>query len=292
MPNITGIEKVKDMSSKYSLLYKDEPRESDDDSLPSLPDPKPRRSWRRILGISVFIAAFLALYTFAVCRIQELFARRNHVPVPLAYFPHPDEMVYEIKTTGLSGITPIHKLAFDEPSPEADEAWYDLLMPFNTKVPDAKFKHMNRTSVNVMGSSDKYVTLTVYHEIHCLMRFKWFLYPEYYENKTWAEQLEDPHIVGHFKHCIWSMLESILCHGDTSIRTFHWDPTRPGPIADSPSERKCVNWDWFHKFTMENSFLLEDHMLGHPVFGQLNEHLMPIHMAKEQQEKLGDQDPH
>lgn len=30
------------------------------------------------------------------------------------------------------------------------------------------------------------------------MRIRWFLYPAYYENKTWDEQFRDPHIVGHF----------------------------------------------------------------------------------------------
>lgn len=30
------------------------------------------------------------------------------------------------------------------------------------------------------------------------MRFRWFLYPEYYANKTWEEQAADMGAMGHY----------------------------------------------------------------------------------------------
>ncbi|KAH6847689.1 hypothetical protein B0I37DRAFT_149929 [Chaetomium sp. MPI-CAGE-AT-0009] len=159
----------------------------------------------------------------------------------------------------------------------------------------------NRTSVRVADGSDNpdyYVTLTVYHELHCLvrpsmphlpfqlaeliqhltlqMRFRWFLDPQYYANKTWEEQAADKAAMGHYRHCLWSLLESVLCNGDTSIRTFHWDSHMAAPKPDSPVERKCVNWEWLHNWTMDRSFLLRDRLLSHPTFGRLNENLMPM----------------
>jgi hypothetical protein len=71
-----------------------------------------------------------------------------------------------------------------------------------------------------------------------------------------------------------------MCHGDTSIRTFHWEPNKPAPVADSPAERKCVKWDWLYEWTMERSFVLEDRVLSHPVFGQLDENLMPVKLPE------------
>jgi hypothetical protein len=31
------------------------------------------------------------------------------------------------------------------------------------------------------------------------MRFRWFLYPEYYANKTWEEQAQDKFLMGHYR---------------------------------------------------------------------------------------------
>lgn len=53
------------------------------------------------------------------------------------------------------------------------------------------------------------------------------------------------------------------------------------PKPDSPAERKCVNWEWLHKWTMDHSFLLRDRLLSHPTFGRLDERLMPVNMPHE-----------
>lgn len=93
--------------------------------------------------------------------------------------------------------------------------------------------------------------------------------------------IECKRVLTRFKkeHCIWSLLESVLCHGDTSIRTFHWDPHRPAPMADSAAERRCVDRDWLYRWTGERSFKLEERLLGHPVFGQLDEGLQPVNKS-------------
>lgn len=129
------------------------------------------------------------------------------------------------------------------------------------------------------------------------MRFWRFLDPQFYANKTPEEQAQDKSALGHYselaifnlgikywvrlltgtiEHCLWSLLESVLCNGDTSMRTFHWDPAKPAPKPDSLAERKCVNWDWLHSWTMNHSFLLQDELLIHPVFGKLDENLKPF----------------
>jgi hypothetical protein len=131
------------------------------------------------------------------------------------------------------------------------------------------------------------------------MRFRWFLDPVYYANKTWEEQAQDRFLMGHYSkcpiecvsakkrewraylisgigHCLASLLESVLCNGDTSMRTFHWDPKKPAPIPDSLAERKCVNWDWLHDWTRNHSFLLQDRLLRHPTLGLLDENLRPV----------------
>lgn len=60
------------------------------------------------------------------------------------------------------------------------------------------------------------------------------------------------------------------------MRTFHWSDKKAAPIPDSPAVRKCVNWEWLYKWTMDRSFLLEDRILSHPTYGRLDENLMPL----------------
>jgi hypothetical protein len=60
------------------------------------------------------------------------------------------------------------------------------------------------------------------------------------------------------------------------MRIFHWDSNKPAPKPDSPAERKCVNWDWLYKWTMDRSFLLQDQLLSHPTFGRLDANLQAI----------------
>ena len=109
--------------------------------------------------------------------------------------PHPDEKEYVITETGQHGDTWTHHLVHGKPSPELDDAWYDLLkrmylksileewamiainpchIAFNTRVPAERYEAAmnNRPSVRVADGSDNpdyYVTLTVYHELHCLV---------------------------------------------------------------------------------------------------------------------------
>ncbi|KAL2194164.1 hypothetical protein P885DRAFT_71491 [Corynascus similis CBS 632.67] len=248
------------MSSKYHLVPEHGPGDADDD------------------------VSELLLRENLVCNRKRWWYFLPHsalVTIALVIFPHPDEKQYLVTETGRGGHSWTRYLVYGGPGPEVDKAWYDLIKPFNTRVPAKRYEATmgNRTSVCLEDGSDNpdyYVTLTVYHELHCLMRFWRFLDPQFYANKTPEEQAQDKSALGHYKHCLWSLLESVLCNGDTSMRTFHWDPAKPAPKPDSLAERKCVNWDWLHSWTMNHSFLLQDELLIHPVFGKLDENLKPF----------------
>lgn len=276
------------MASKYSLLSGDTPRESDEDTTSLLEKNTVfvRNRWQPTLCTSFLATIVLVLYSLSISWVTKLAVQEphhHHLQAPASSFPHPDEKEYIVKMTGQPGDGLAHHLVYGNPSPKTDDAWFELLKPFNTRVPAERYEATmgNRSSVRVADDSgDYYVTLTVYHELHCLMRFRWFLDPEYYANKTWEEQSKDAALLGHYRHCIWSLLESVMCNGDTSMRTFHWDEKKPAPKPDSLAERKCVNWDWLYKWTSDQSFLLQDRLLSHPTYGRLNEKLKPIKMTE------------
>ncbi|KAK4158405.1 hypothetical protein C8A00DRAFT_39380 [Chaetomidium leptoderma] len=267
------------MSSKYFPLPNGSPRDSDEDAASSLlreTTVLEKRRWYPTLRGSMLATIALVVYSLGICWVTKLAVQGPHrpqLPAPASSFPHPDEKEYVVTETGQHGDSWMRHLVYGESSPEVDEAWYDLLKPFNTRVPTERYEAAmnNRTSVRVADGSDNpdyYVTLT--------MRFRWFLDPGYYANKTWEEQAEDKAAMGHYRHCLWSLLESVLCNGDTSMRTFHWDPNKAAPKPDSPAERKCVSWEWLYKWTMDRSFLLQDGLLSHPTFGRLDANLRPV----------------
>ncbi|KAL2015519.1 hypothetical protein VTK56DRAFT_5336 [Thermocarpiscus australiensis] len=233
------------MPSKYFPVPDHKPRESDDDATASLlreDTVVEKGRWQPTLRQSVLITTALVLYSLGICLVTKLTVLGPYhprLPAPASSY----EKQYVITETGQDGHSWTRYLVYGKPSPEVDNAWYDLIKPFNTRVPAERYEATmgNRTSVRVADGSDNpdyYVTLTVYHELHCLMRFRWFLDPQYYANKTWEEQARDKAALGHYRHCLWSLLESVLCNGDTSMRTFHWDPNKPAPKPDSLAERK------------------------------------------------------
>ncbi|KAL2263973.1 hypothetical protein VTK26DRAFT_3967 [Humicola hyalothermophila] len=251
---------------KYSPLSleksPEEYEEGETSPLEKDPGHENRLNWRESLQTSIIATAALVAYSILIAWITkavlQVQCHQNHLPDPGSSFPHPDEKHYIITETGRHDEKWLHHLVYGKPSTEVDEAWYDLLKPFNTRVPAERYEATmaGRLTVRLAdGSGDYYVTLTMYHELHCLMRFRWFLDPEYYANMTWEEQANDPRLMGHYRHCILSLLESVLCNGDTSMRTFHWDPTNPKPVPDSLTERK---------------------KLSHPTFGLLDEKLRPV----------------
>lgn len=126
---------------------------------------------------------------------------------------------------------------------------------FNTRVPAERYEASmnNRSSVRVSdGSGDYYVTLTMYHDLHCLvshryrartrraflimillqMRFRWFLDPKYYANKTWEEQANDAGLMGHY-----SRPPPPLYHADPS---YQLTPRTQDIVFRASSSQSCA----------------------------------------------------
>ncbi|KAL2132721.1 hypothetical protein VTI74DRAFT_3459 [Chaetomium olivicolor] len=238
--------------SRYSPLpseSNDSPSESNEDAtllLEKDASSEEENRWYPIRSLRASLAAtvVLVLYTLAIAWITKAAVQgpcHHRLTAPLSSFPHSEEKQYVIMKTGQHGESWLRHLVYDKPSPEVDDAWYELLKPFNTRVPAKRYEATmgGRPSVRLAdGSGDYYVTLNVYHEIHCLMRFRWFLDPGYYANASWEEQAQDARLMGHYRHCLWSLLESVLCNGDTSMRTFHWDPKKAGPSPRLPGREE------------------------------------------------------
>lgn len=130
------------------------------------------------------------------------------------------------------------------PSSENLAAWNSLLEPTYFNLSREEMVAANESfegSVEFVNGGYQ-TALSVYHELHCLLRFRVFLYKEtYYPNITETQMI---YVTKHLDHCIDTLRRSSMCRADTSLYTFRWrggDVTRK-PELKTNAERVCVNW--------------------------------------------------
>ena len=136
-----------------------------------------------------------------------------------------------------------------------------------------------------------FATLTVFHELHCLVRetFRYhsdlskvedqitdltlqkrlhrYMYPSSYFPNLSDQEMEDNRF--HNEHCIDMLRQSVMCHGDISPVTMRWGQTQPIPLGNFSSPHECVNWAAINEWAKERSVekVIEPGYLKHPRFG-------------------------
>jgi len=70
-------------------------------------------------------------------------------------------------------------------------------------------------------------------------------------------------------HCLDTLRQAVMCHGDTAPITMRWGETQPVPLADSSNPHECVNWDTIEAWAEKRS--VDAHKPGlvvHPTLGK------------------------
>lgn len=47
----------------------------------------------------------------------------------------------------------------------------------------------------------------------------------------------------HSQHCLDTLRQGIMCHGDTSLLTLKWAPWTKIPLANFSAPHQCVDWE-------------------------------------------------
>ncbi|KAI0440086.1 hypothetical protein F4803DRAFT_578095 [Xylaria telfairii] len=127
------------------------------------------------------------------------------------------------------------------PGPEAESAWQRILDHHNVAVSSDDLKRINRTSVKLLNQEGYLSFLDFTHELHCLNYIRQSAYPEYYK-------LEAALRTEHTTHCLTSIMEILMCHGDISVHTFQMD-FETGRIHPNPLiERECRRYEPLDKW--------------------------------------------
>ncbi|KAH6605291.1 hypothetical protein Trco_006998 [Trichoderma cornu-damae] len=176
-----------------------------------------------------------------------------------------------------------------KPSPEIDRAWHNLLNAENVMIEEEYVRAQGREGFGVrIPDGEGYIgTLNVYHQIHCLKRIHQSLHPDYYftgftaqqhdinrvHNGKLSDMIDDSRIEQcltfewHAEHCIKSLLQSAICHGDVGLITFGWLDGYRIPVANETS-RQCVNWAKLENWVKDRAVdMMKPGWLIHPTMG-------------------------
>ncbi|KAF2197595.1 hypothetical protein GQ43DRAFT_424245 [Delitschia confertaspora ATCC 74209] len=133
------------------------------------------------------------------------------------------------------------------PSPEQDAAWRDLLAPTAIRASEETMERINRTSIRLKDGSGYFVTLDVYHQLHCLKYLRHYVHPEYYT-------INEPNIAEHVDHCLDTLRQYIMCNADVALNTYTWRSNYEKPWPVFTTEHECVDWEALHSWALDHTF--------------------------------------
>ena len=73
------------------------------------------------------------------------------------------------------------------------------------------------------GTGQYLASLDVFHQLHCVDLLRKSLHREYYDKHEGSFAGAPEHVVqGHLEHCVETLRQNIMCHGDISLLTYNW----------------------------------------------------------------------
>ncbi|KAF2726541.1 hypothetical protein EJ04DRAFT_453159 [Polyplosphaeria fusca] len=124
-------------------------------------------------------------------------------------------------------------------------AWKQLLQPLYFNVSDNELVSSGGLpEQSVKAKNGGYISsLGVYHELHCLVKMRNFLYGHRHSQNLTTDELE--YWYDHLDHCIELLRVSSMCTPDLSVYSFTWPMESDASFLDAHSSmpRRCVDWD-------------------------------------------------
>ncbi|KAF2657404.1 hypothetical protein K491DRAFT_677238 [Lophiostoma macrostomum CBS 122681] len=145
------------------------------------------------------------------------------------------------------------------PTPEREEAWYNLTYKHAIEIPATELASLNRSEADHLrhaseDESSGYVALIeVFHQLHCLnmiRRYTWYQAGKYADLPNGLVHNEVENRM-HIDHCIDALRIAIQCFGDVTP-LFIKLGGHAGSKADFNSHHKCRNFDKIESWIDEN----------------------------------------
>ncbi|KAJ6461976.1 hypothetical protein DFH09DRAFT_1494536, partial [Mycena vulgaris] len=144
------------------------------------------------------------------------------------------------------------KSPFQVPSsPELDDAWEDLYQFGISRIPKGEAALLPNKTSPIPGDPGYYIIeLDVFHQLHCLNTIRKALDPTYYPK--W--NISKPGFAqDHISHCVDWIRHSIMCHSDTSVVVWQWDPRHNETFTRPGVPHTCRNFGLIQQWGRENT---------------------------------------
>ncbi|KAJ7596521.1 hypothetical protein C8J56DRAFT_1158593 [Mycena floridula] len=175
----------------------------------------------------------------------------------LRYSPAQDVVSYQLRLLDTSFANKIRPYQ-GTPSEELDERWFNLYKDTSIAISQAQADHLTNKTSPAPGQEGKYlITLSMFHQLHCLNLLRKSLYPEYYPKTE----------VDHLDHCVDTLREAVTCTSDVTPLVWAWNDTRNKPEPQFNAFHVCRDFpaiqEWAHENRLEVPHENHVHAEGH-----------------------------
>ncbi|ORY19202.1 hypothetical protein BCR34DRAFT_552734 [Clohesyomyces aquaticus] len=130
-------------------------------------------------------------------------------------------------------------------------AWTHLMQPLYFNASEEELLSAGASPADsVRVKNGGYIaSLGVYHELHCLVKMRNFLYLHRHSQNFSSENLE--YWYDHLDHCIELLRISSMCTPDLSVYSFTWPSNQNASFLDAHSymPRNCIDWRQLEAYT-------------------------------------------
>ncbi|MCJ1305941.1 hypothetical protein MMC08_008758 [Hypocenomyce scalaris] len=155
-----------------------------------------------------------------------------------------------------------------DPSPEVDAAWNRIANTNTILVNTAEVERMGFDSSKTarynadfnLGPDAHIGRIDMFHQIHCLNELRKEVNFDYYFGEKWPDHRPSALHRTHSSHCIYLLLQNIMCNSNVDIYMHYWIDTQNLPFPDFSINHQCRDFEAVLKWQEEHSVPLRYYM--------------------------------
>ncbi|KAL9611120.1 MAG: hypothetical protein Q9167_004224 [Letrouitia subvulpina] len=189
--------------------------------------------------------------------------KNNKLLKESSYFsPIFDRIDIPVSTIQFNGsfINQPHTIYRDDPSPLVDAAWDRISLVDTIAVSRADVLRLGKDPTIAAKypadyglGPDAYVAeIDVFHQIHCLNALRKEIFFDYYYSEVFPSGKPDDLHRAHTSHCLYTLLQNVMCHADLSTITHNWVQGQIHPFPDFGINKKCRDFEAVLEYQTEN----------------------------------------
>ncbi|KAI9683739.1 MAG: hypothetical protein M1822_005929 [Bathelium mastoideum] len=221
-----------------------------------------RRHWRLLLEAVLFVGLLTALAVVLLYQPPLIHRQQQCGRLLGQWLPDAEEGIdYEVQRFhGTFGL----KSPYTGVGAEVDAAWDNITDGGAIGITREQWEAVNPYhEYPVMldrdhGTGQYLASLDVFHQLHCVDLLRKNIHREYYDKHEGSFAGAPPQVIeGHLEHCVETLRQTIMCHGDISLLTYNWVEGREMPYPNFNTIHTCKKWDRLTEWNMKRDVTVE-----------------------------------